>query len=109
MLDLERIAADLQYYLRRKSPKDTGNMADGIKVQPISDTEVQVIIGKNAPYAVYTNEPWISPYWKGKPNPNEGWIDKALDEFTIWLANKLNGEVTTISSEEGEDSENDNN
>ena len=108
MLDLDRIAADLQYYLRRNSPYDTGNMAEQIRVQRVSDTEIQVLIGgAPAPYAVYTNEPWISPYWRGKPNPNEGWIDKALDGFTIWLANKLNGEVTTISGEEGEDNEND--
>lgn len=46
-----------------------------------------------APYVPYTNEPWISPKWNGKKNPNEGWWDRFVAEFTKRLANKLKGVI----------------
>jgi hypothetical protein len=94
-MDLERIAYELQRYLRRKAPYDTGNLHNSIEPVQVSNNEWQVTIGgEPAPYAVYTNEPWISPRWKGKQNPNEGWIDRALDDFVISLASRLGGHIT---------------
>jgi hypothetical protein len=29
----------------------------------------------------YTNEPWVSPKWNGKPNPNEAWW-----QYATWIA-----------------------
>jgi len=26
-------------------------------------------------YAAATNEEWVSPRWKGRQNPNQGWVD----------------------------------
>lgn len=46
-----------------------------------------------APYVVYTNEPWLSPYWNGKQNPNEGWWDKFVKELNERIARKLGGEI----------------
>ena len=34
--------------------------------------------GEPAPYATYTNEPWISEKWNGKQNPNQGWIQNGI-------------------------------
>ena len=31
-------------------------------------------------YAIYTNEPWISPKWGGKQNPNQGWIERGIEK-----------------------------
>ena len=46
-----------------------------------------------APYMTYTNEPWISPKWKGKKNPNENWWNKACEFFMDFLTEKLQGEL----------------
>ena len=45
-----------------------------------------------APYVFYTNEPWTSPRWHGKKNPNEGWWDRMMDDFYNKLAELLGGE-----------------
>jgi len=56
-----------------------------------------VIGGEIAPYAVYTNEPWLSPKWNGKENPNLYWIQSAIEEARPVLVAMLSG---TISQEE---------
>ena len=73
----------------------------------VSKDEWQVTIGnENAPYAVYTNEPWIAPRWGGKPNPNEGWIDRAVEDFVKQLAGRYGGSISTEKTKK-EDSESD--
>lgn len=46
-----------------------------------------------APYVPYTNEPWLSPYWRGKKNPNQGWWQRFVNEFMRRLAEELKGEI----------------
>ena len=76
-------------------PKDTGNMRDtATKFEAISSTEFKIYIdAKEAPYVVYTNEPWKSPFWRGKENPNEGWFQKAAERFAQMLAAALGGTI----------------
>lgn len=45
-----------------------------------------------APYVFYTNEPWTSPRWHGKKNPNEGWWNTAMGTFYSKLEEYLGGE-----------------
>ncbi len=72
----------------------TGNMADNALWYSIEDDVVDVYIHPAiAPYCYYTNEPWISPKWKGKKNPNEGWWKRFCEEFARRLAEKLRGEI----------------
>ena len=84
-------------YIRDRAPKDTGNLRASIRVEEIEpfiwrifvnigdDTRLRVSRNRRnldwglAPYAPFTNEPWISAYWRGKQNPNEGWWNKAVD------------------------------
>lgn len=80
-------------------PKDTGNMrlnaalidneGGGHWVIYISGDGTHGI----APYAPFTNEPWVSPRWNGKKNPNEGWWDKFVDFIVNYIQNALGGEV----------------
>ena len=42
-----------------------------------------------APYMPYTNEPWISPKWNGKKNPNEAWWQDAVKLVREYLKGKL--------------------
>lgn len=75
-------------------PYKTGNlMFNGLKYQITSKHVIVYIDTKAAPYVPYTNEPWVSPYWDGKKNPNEGWWEKFCNEFANRLAKKLKGEI----------------
>lgn len=44
-----------------------------------------------APYMPFTNEPWISPKWHGKTNPNEGWWQRAIEEIRQMLQVEFGG------------------
>lgn len=65
--------------LREIAPRDTGNLADNAITLEWRDENTAVIYvdEKIAPYMPYTNEPWISTFWRGKKNPNQYWFDRA--------------------------------
>ena len=69
--------------LKSVCPYRTGNLErNGIRIQ-VEGSGLKVIIGHETSkqlgeYGVYTNEPWISPRWGGKQNPNEGWIERGI-------------------------------
>lgn len=75
-------------------PIDTGNMAFESLKYKITNKEIVIYIDtKIAPYVPYTNEPWISPKWKGKKNPNEGWWDEFAQEFISRFNRKIQGTI----------------
>ncbi len=75
-------------------PRDTGNMAYMALQYEIQNGILAITINPDiAPYVPYTNEPWLSERWHGKKNPNEGWWDRFVAEFTKRLANKLKGVI----------------
>ena len=78
--------------LKHPERKVTGNLKyNSLRVLKVPDG-VYVYIDENiAPYAVYTNEKWISPKWKGAKNPNENWWEKMVTKFAQDLADELNG------------------
>ena len=71
--------------LKSVCPYRTGNLErNGIRVK-IENGSMCVEIGHDTSkvlgeYAVYTNEPWISPKWGGKQNPNQGWIERGIEK-----------------------------
>ena len=77
----------------------TGNLRNtATYVIKTSENEVQIFVDSAiAPYVVYTNEPWVSPKWKGKQNPNEKWFERAVEMVAQELAAMLGG---TLSTEE---------
>ena len=79
---------------RYKSGGSTGNMAfNSLRYQQEGDKFVIYMDESIAPYVPYTNEPWISPRWHGKKNPNEGWWQRFREEFSRRFAAELNGEI----------------
>lgn len=78
----------------------TGNMRyKATKFEHITDTHFRAYVdGDIATYVPYTNEPWISPKWRGAKNPNEGWIPRAVMAYAEALATALGGKV--VISEE---------
>lgn len=72
------------------APRDTGNLAfDSIRYVFTSPTRAVVYVDtKIAPYVPYTNEPWISPRWKGKKNPNEKWFERGVED-ALRMTNRI--------------------
>lgn len=81
--------------LRKLAPKDTGNLAfKAIKGEWSDENTYHIYVDENiAPYMVYTNEPWISSYWRGKQNPNEHWWNATIEELIRLISNDLQGKV----------------
>lgn len=82
--------------LRELAPYDTGNLANNA-IQLHFEDEKTAVIQVNesiAPYMPYTNEPWISPKWNGKKNPNEKWFDNAVMIICTELAEEYGGNFT---------------
>lgn len=96
---------------QRVVPIDTGNMRyNSLKLEKISEDTYMVFfnqIGEHkpgeldgiAPYIPYTNEPWISPKWKGKKNPNQGWFN---EKFVPLFIRKLAEELARYDGAEAE-------
>lgn len=87
--------------LRKRAPKDTGNLAyNGIRIEFTNKDECHIYVDDDwitgiAPYMKYTNENWseFKPPLRGKKNPNEGWWDNAVQAVITELANILQGEL----------------
>lgn len=86
----------LQTILRARAPYDTGNLAGrGIIIENYENCPAVYIGGADvAPYAPYTNEPWVSERWKGRKNPNEGWIERAIEEAKPYIQKALSNRMT---------------
>lgn len=82
--------------MRRIAPRDTANLAlNAIKIEFVDADTARIIVDQTvAPYMPYTNEPWISPKWHGKKNPNEGWFDKFVKRAAEIISEHFQGDVT---------------
>jgi hypothetical protein len=59
--------------IQSQAPYRSGQLFRSIKlVKSGSEYDIEI----TAPHTVYTEEPWISPQWRGRANPNEGWIQE---------------------------------
>ena len=75
------------------APYASGNLAlNSIRIQQI-DGDYHVVIGgeENAPYAIYTNEPWIN---KPGKNPNEGWVERSIEKSVPQIKNIMRGNIS---------------
>jgi hypothetical protein len=93
---LEQASKYLQQVLKVFAPKDTGNLSlNAIRVVQVEPNKWQIIIGGEiAPYAVYTNAEWVAERWAGKRNPNEGWVNRAIESAKPVLISILSGAIT---------------
>ena len=93
---LEQASKYLQQVLKVFAPKDTGNLSlNAIRIVQVAPSKYQIIIGGEiAPYAVYTNAEWVAQKWAGKVNPNQGWVNRAIDNAKPVLMSILSGAIT---------------
>ena len=84
---------------RYKKGGSTGNMAFNAARMEFSDPATYIISMDEdiAPYVPYTNEPWLSPHWKGKKNPNEGWFERTARRIAENTAKYCGGTITKWS------------
>jgi len=76
--------------LVKNCPKDTWNLArNGIWIVQEAGQFYVCIGGERARYAVYTEEPWS----EGK-NPNEGWIERSIEEALPFIRNIMSDKIT---------------
>jgi hypothetical protein len=70
-------------FLKSSSPIRTGNLRyNSIKNRNVNGKMAIIYIDEAiAPYMPFTNEPWISPRWHGRQNPNERWFDNTAERF----------------------------
>lgn len=83
------------HYLKTLVPKHTGNMRyNATKIENLGGGKWRLYVDENiAPYVPYTNEPWISPKWNGKQNPNEGWFERATHLVANYISSALQGSL----------------
>ena len=74
-------------------PIRTGNLKNNaVKCEYKGDGKWQITSDESvAPYMPYTNEPWVSPKFHGKKNPNEHWFDDAAGLIALLLSQELHG------------------
>jgi hypothetical protein len=73
--------------------QSTGALRNSIRIEGSS----VVIGGGIVNYAVYTNEPWISPRWRGRRNPNEGWVDAVVNQAIAMFAQRYGYKVVVTN------------
>lgn len=84
--------------LRVNCPFDTGNLSKSINAE---NERLVITIGDDAiQYAPFTNEPWVDEKWHGKQNPNEGWINRALEIALPIVDRLLQGSITEAEARE---------
>lgn len=87
-------------HLRVYCPVRTGRLF--ATITPDNNSLVITIGDEDVQYAPFTNESWdnFDPPLKGHKNPNEGWINKALDAALPIVDKFLAGSVTEEEARE---------
>lgn len=99
MIDYEKqciIMQNVMNVFKSAVPIRTGNLKyNAVKCEYKGDGHWQISIDESvAPYMPYTNEPWVSPRWNGKKNPNEKWFESATELIAMLLQQELQGTLT---------------
>lgn len=69
-------------------PRRSGALKNSFKLTNNGNT---VEISTDIYYMPFTNEPWISPRWKGAKNPNEKWFQETAEFMAQMIARHTGG------------------
>ena len=89
--------------VREIAPFDTGNLRnDSIQFYKKNENTFVIEVNEDiAPYMPCTNEPWESPKWHGKKNPNQNWWESATKAVADMIANEIyNGATVNENGEQ---------
>lgn len=90
---LSKVVLQAKQILEWLAPVRSGNLQASIKLISTARGYKIYIDDNQAPYDMYTNEKWISPRWGGRANPNEGWIEEALELIIAMIEVELGSVV----------------
>lgn len=84
--------------VRFYTPIATGNLRyNAVQFAHYSPTVFKIGVDESiAPYMPYTNEPWVSPKWRGKKNPNEHWFQDTARDVAQIIAETVGGTLREI-------------
>lgn len=87
-----RICERILSHIRFVAPRDTGNLAENaIRMHYEGNKCIIEVDEAIAPYMPFTNEPWISPKWRGKKNPNEHWWQDTAENIDLIIRKEFKG------------------
>lgn len=90
----------LMMQLKLFAPFEWGNLMNSIQIREITPYQYEVLIGGElVNYAPATNEEWVSPRWKGKQNPNQGWIEKCIESSLPVMKQIMAGDISLAEAE----------
>lgn len=91
----KRVCLKALKVVKNRAPYDTGNLSiHGVQYEFPSPNVCRIYVDETiAYYMKYTNEPWISDYWDGKKNKNEGWWQDATEIVGRLISQELEGEL----------------
>jgi hypothetical protein len=97
--EFKRLVRDIFEVTRQQAPEDTGNLSENaLKLVWIDQNTARIYIDEEiAPYMPYTNEPWVSSWWRGKQNPNLYWFDKMAQIAKMMIESATGAEASRSS------------
>ena len=102
--EFEKMCIGVVEEIKAISPIDTGNLRhNAIRFEMIDSKTFRIYVDEEiAPYMPFTNEPWLSPRWHGKQNPNELWWDeKAVNTVIDGIRRRLGERIVSERDEKG--------
>ena len=90
---LEIQARALPIFTSFNVPFRTGALEDSFEYEP---TNKGFEVTTNIYYMPFTNEPWVSPRWRGRENPNLYWFNRSAEYFAQYMARHLGGRYVRI-------------
>lgn len=84
----------LEAFVRAYCPYDTGNLLSSVRIVQRDSNFGILIGGEIADYVVYTNEAWVAERWHGRQNPNQGWIESAIQAALPEVKRVMSGAMT---------------
>ena len=92
MILWEQIKVEVMLMMAAFAPYRTGYLKNNaIELIEIENGFEISISDRVVNYVPYTNEQWTHPRWKGKKNPNEGWIEEGFSEIVMYIEQSLAG------------------
>lgn len=104
-MNKQQIVRSLLRQIRNATPVDTGNLKASTMSKRIDSNTWIIYVNAGddpyakyerglAPYVPFVNEPWISSFWRGRQNPNQGYWNRAVEKAIRDLAKKTGGDLT---------------
>jgi hypothetical protein len=87
-MKIDLLMAQALVLVQSLSPYRSGDLSRSFQAR-IVDGGLEIFT--NMEYMPYTVGKWVSPQWRGRANPNEGWFKEAAEYIARYIALGLGG------------------